>query len=293
MKRTLLSILLGSIAVLRAAEPAAITTAIAGPVKSRAGSLVKALQTFEWLDVGAVIEVEAGGQATIAFADGRRYEVVGPATASIGSGRLNALSGAIHELPPIAPIPPAAIATKTGVSARGGVVRIRGGGAIKGMYPREGFFALANDTVLSFEAVAGAESYKVEVETERGECLYRVETGLTEVAVPAGLLKPGSLYYWRVRTVGLEGKQASGEAELSTLPEKDAVQRALFAETALARSNFGLLAVVDRRMGLAAEARQELRKALDRTPDDAVLRRLLDGVDREIRGHVQSNLVTQ
>lgn len=270
----------------RAAEPAAaIVAAISGPASVRVGvEAPRALRAYEWLSPGAQLEVPAGSRVTLAFADGSRSELTGPASARLGASGLASSSGSVRALGRVPPLPrvnPIAGDTRP---SRAGAVRIRGT-RIAGLYPRGGWASLAEETTLRFTPVSGASQYRVEVEDESGKSVFAAETGADVVAVSRGVLKPGERYYWRVKTLDRAGAAARGEAEFTTLSAENAALRLGLRKSAALgddAASLALLAGIDRGLGLLLEARDGFRRALAAAPDDAALRQALQDLEQSL-----------
>ncbi len=256
----------------------AVPTAAAGPRQTVAlvyqvsgeaqrtapGRSPELLHPLDRLPAGIILELKPGSRVSLAFVTGRRYELSGPARATLGPGDLAARSGAVRTLAPVPPLPllkPIAVSDHPGQTA--GAIIIRGD-EIQGLYPGHGTRALASSAVLSFESVDGAQRYSIEVEDEWGEIVYGSETVSSRVTLPENVLRPGMSYHWSVRTLDRPGSMARGEADFTTLDAKTARAREelrRFVERAGDPESFSLLAGVDQGLGLLAEAWDERRPA--------------------------------
>jgi hypothetical protein len=117
--------------------------------------------------------------------------------------------------------------------------------------------------------VVSAREYRIDVEDELGETVFQLETRSPEVNIPAGVLKPDTEYYWRVRTVGRRLDGGRGEALFVTLSKDDAAARGKIKEQVEAEDAAGallLLAEVDRSLGLYREACETLDRARECEP---------------------------
>jgi tetratricopeptide (TPR) repeat protein len=157
----------------------------------------------------------------------------------------------------------------------------------KGLYPHHGAAALAGEAILRFQPVPGADRYRIEVQDGQGHVVFETETATSEVRLVAGALEPGVRYRWTVCTVERAGPVAQGEAELATLPRdvaeaREALRKGI--EAAGDGDSLALLAAVDRSLGLLAEAREELRTALQSSPEDAALAEALAELERRLAG---------
>jgi hypothetical protein len=228
-----------------------------------------------------------GGGLVIAFADGKRFELAGAAKVTIGNAGPKDETGTVRALDPLPPLPRlAAIANHAHASTKSGAIRVRGQGLIQGLYPREGFSALPDGTVLRFAASPEAASYKIELEDDTGRSVFQIQTTSTEVTVPPGTLQPGVHYYWQVRGLGVLGISVRGEAEFTTLASDEISRRATF-RAALSGSDadtMTTLAAVDLRLGLLNDARDELRLALARSSSPEQIQEQLAAVEQQLEG---------
>jgi hypothetical protein len=105
--------------------------------------------------------------------------------------------------------------------------------------------------------------------------VFTKNTRDTLVAVPEDALAAGIHYTWRVRAMGDAGELAEGGAEFTTLSSDSADQRANFAkglETAGVAMRLALLADIDLRLSLLAEACDEFEEALRLGGDEEIRR---------------------
>jgi hypothetical protein len=263
-------------------EPVAIVYRITGEAL-RVTPHRAAVHLFDRLPAGTTLELAPGSRLAIAFVTGKRYEISGPARATLGKGDLAAKSGGMRPLPSVPPLPRlAGIAEDENPGPTAGAVRIRAE-KIAGLYPRRGAAVLTNETVLRFQPVAGAREYRIEVQDGQGRTVFRTDAGSPPVKVPAGTLRPGHRYLWVVRTLDRPGAIARGEADLVTLSEDAARTREEVREI-LATEGPGslpLLAEIDQSLGLWLEAREDLRTALTHEPANPALRKAL--IEIELR----------
>jgi hypothetical protein len=238
---------------------------------------------FDHLPAETTLELAPGSRLSLAFVTGKRYEISGPARATLGKGDLAAKSGGARTLPSVPPlIRLDAIAKdeKPGLTAVAMLIRAE---RITGLYPRRGVAVLAGKTVLRFQPVTGAREYRIEVRDGQGRTVFRTDAGSPPVKVPAGTLRPGHRYSWMVRTLDRPGAIARGEADLVTLSE-DAARAREETRKILENEEPGslpLLAEIDQSLGLLFEARQELSKALDANGDPA-LRKALAEIEMQL-----------
>ena len=227
---------------------------------------------FDAIAAGAVIEVGPNSQVVLVLAGGKRFELGSGARATISADRLTKQSGPLTELASLPPLPRIPALDTSRPKGPAGGIRLRGP-RISGLRPSDAV-TIATGTRLRFAPVAGASQYGIEIENSSGRRVFGVETTAADVMVPEGVLEPGVAYQWTVRTLDLSGATARGVSQFRTLSSEDerhreALRRSLGAEgggRALA-----LLAAVDQRLGLYAEALDGFRDALRRTPDDVAI----------------------
>jgi hypothetical protein len=274
-----------SIAAAGPREPVVLIYQISGEAQRIApGRSLEPLRLFDWLPAEVTIELRPGSRVVLAFVSGKRYELSGPARATLGKGDLASRSGGVKALPPVPPFPGLKpIAESENPGAVAGAVWIRGE-RITGLYPRHGAAALAGETVLRFKPVTSAEKYRIEVQDCQGRIVFQTDAESPPVKVPAGVLRGGRRYWWTVRTLDRPGPVARGEAELVTLGASTARAREETREILAAEGegSLPLLAEIDRSLGLLRESRDELRLALDAEPGDPALEKALAAIERRL-----------
>jgi len=247
----------------------------------------KAVQLFDWLQAGALIEVGPASRISIAYANGSRYALAEGTKATIAPGGPEALVGNMSSLESVPALPRlAALANAAGT--RPAATRIRGGpDSIRNLYPFADSAALPEGSVLRFTPVEDTKRYRVELEDDTGRIVLAAETQSTTIAVPAGILRPGVRYHWSVGTVERMGPAVRAESDFSTLPEEDIRRRATL-RTALVKTgdaeSLAFLAEIDRRLGLLEEAREEFQAALTKSPGDAALQKAIAEIDNRLAG---------
>ncbi len=252
----------------------------------------KAAAALDWLTDGDTLEMAARSRAVVILENGHRYELRGGAKITITTHAVPKITGTVRELPPLPPIPqPVPIAAASAPTPA--AVRIRGGFEMTGLYPRAGTVALPGKAMFRYDAVPQATGYRMNLEDEAGDVVWNVMTDATNISIPSGTLEAGAHYSWRVRALRSGIEIGAGAEEFTTLSAVDSLKRDQFAEAVLAigddQATPALLADVDLRLGLMAEACDELNAAIRRKPEDATLRRLAqpcnDGYYRSTRAY--------
>ena len=257
-------------------EAVALVSAVSGTA-SVDGATRRDLKLFDWVRSGATVRVPRESQLTLVLSNGHRFELTGPARATVSATALSATTGSIRALSALPRLP--RIAPISNPKDRGNhaaAVRVRGP-RITNLYPSNGAVTPVASAVFTFDAVDGATQYSVEVEDARAIRVFQVQTTETRVAVPI-TLQPGATYYWRVRTVGRIGAQARGGAEFRTLAAADDQARQRLKDVLGKDADphgLALLAHIDYELGLFREAREGVRAALETKPVDTALRAAL------------------
>jgi hypothetical protein len=245
----------------------------------------KAVQLFDWLQAGSVIEVGPASSISLAYANGSRYALAEGTKATIASGGPEASAGTVSSLESVPALPRmAALANATGT--RPAASRIRGGhDQVRNLYPFADCTALPEDTVLRFTAVEDATRYRIELEDDTGRIVLDAETQSSALAVPAGILRPGARYHWRVTTVERMGPAVRADSEFSTLPEEDIRRRRALRVALLKKGDLeslALVAEIDRRLGLLLEAREEFQEALTKAPGNQILIQTIADIEKQL-----------
>ena len=247
------------------------------PPSAATGTAVSGL---EWVTADSILEVGHASTATLLLINGHRYELGAGSRATVTADGLSSVRGPVRELKPLPPLPKFVPIADGGDSAPG-AVRFRGPNDPQNLYPHAGTAALPSSLTLRFSPVLDATAYDITLEDESGDVVLQERTVSVSLEVPPEKLRTGAHYSWHVRAIGSAGELGKGVADFVTLSPEDVEQRTHFAEalgeTAEA-SRLALLADVDLRLGLLAEARAEFEAALRLKPDDAAIRRTLESV---------------
>lgn len=242
-------------------------------------------QVFDWLRPNTTVETATGGSVLVVLIDGGRYELGERSRARLEKGALRTVAGDVRHLPEVTEIPKLAAIADRLPTARGGVVRVRGP-KLQHCYPAANVSILPGQSVFSFEPVAEATTYVLEIENDEGVVIHRAQSSGGPVTIPAEILKPGAIYYWEIRGLapGAEGPQCG--AEFSVLPLEDETRRAALrtvVQNMGDADSLALLGEVDRRLGLLREAREEFAAALRQSSTPETIRSVIMQIDVRMR----------
>ncbi|MFY9823640.1 MAG: CHAT domain-containing protein [Thermoanaerobaculia bacterium] len=242
-------------------EPVAILYIVVGePLRTMPGHSPKPVHLGDRLPAGTTVDLAPGSRLALAFVNGKRYEISGPARATLGKDDLSARSGGVRPLPSVPPLPRLApIAKQDHPGATAGAVTIRGEG-IEGLHPDRRATCLASAVRLRFDPVPAAPRYRVQIADPEGKALFSTDTQATEVSVPPDLLAPGGTYLWTVETLDRPGPIARGEATLVTLDADQARAREdlqHWVQASGTADDLKLLEGVDQALGLSEEHRDD------------------------------------
>ncbi len=229
-----------------------------------------------WLAAGVTVESGAGSALTIILANGRRYELGERARVTVNADAVTALSGSVRELQRLPPMPKLAGIAGDHRTLAGGI-RLRGASKLH-LYPAGGAAVLPGAVKLSFASIDSAASYNVTLIDENEDVVLTRQTSVTSVDVPGNIVKPGAKYTWRVRAIGVGAVLAEGEAGFETISQENVAERESLAAALsemMEPDRLALLATVDLRLGLFAEAVDELSAALRERPGDPDITRAL------------------
>jgi len=284
-KRLLLLLVAAGVSAAVAADDAvAVIASLDGEAFVTVSGRDAPAHAFDWLSAGSQVKTARGARLVVAFRSGRRYELGQLSSAALAAGGLTRTTGSVRELAKFPPMPTVApIAGQLQASSRLAAIRVRGARPVSSLYPRDGATVLADTPVLRFAPLDGVASYQVDLADASGRIVWHTETAAAEVAVPAGVVKPGASYLWSVRAEVDEGGGPRGSAGFVALSAELASQRAAFraAVTGSSPDSLVLLAGVDSSLGLLAEARDELRQAAKTSSHPEEIRVLLEGMARQ------------
>jgi hypothetical protein len=266
-------------------EPVAIVCFLSGTGHMTVDRKRTELDLFQRLRSGAAIEVAKGSRMVLALFTGDRFEFAAMSSATLAPTGLVRRQGPIRELPPVpAIVEIAPIVKEERAGGRMAGTRIRAGNtgtpSIGHVEPSNGAAVVAASAVVGFDPVPGYERYRVTVEDDRGNAVFSIDTVDTVVRLPPTALAAGGSYYWSVHTLDGRKPVVGAEAVFRTLSDEDARRRAEFkshVDRAGDAMSYGLLAEVDRSLGLRREACDALKRALDLDPGYA---RLSGAVER-------------
>jgi len=246
--------LIGAPEQAKAESPAALICLLEGKATvAEPSRKVRELALFDWLPAGATVSTLEGARLVLIFSNGARWEMGARSQSRLEKAGLTAPKGEVRKLESV-PMIPAMTQIKAG--GKPGAFTVRGGDktdAFTALSPGEGEAVLAEDAGLRFQPPPQAGRFRIDIEDESGNSIFSAETLKPEIHVSAGILKPGSLYFWRVRTLDGPKPAVSAETSFKTVQESHAkIRAALKAESdrnpdpAL----LSLLAEMDRWLGL-------------------------------------------
>ena len=265
----------------------AVIASLSGSATAQsAGSHEKtSLSTLDWLSNGTTIDVGAASRVVLILVNGHRYELGEGARVTLTVQSVPEMKGPVRALSALPPIPaPAPIQAESAPTP--GAPRFRSPPEMSGLYPRAGSAVLPDQVTLRFKAFPKARSYSVVLEDDNHHRLLSVTTQSTGVSVGSGTIEAGAHYRWQVEAMGPGGMIGAGVAEFSALSAENILYRTEFASALSSdgdnSATLALLAEVDRRLGLVAEACDEFTAALKQHPRDGTLRRALDSARAEL-----------
>jgi hypothetical protein len=182
---------------------------------------------------------------------------------TVGNDSSVRVRGQVEQLTPATPTPKLAALASEYKATAVGAIRVRGPEPIRDLFPKAGFFANPSRVTLKFTPVAGHSEYEVTVEDDELKQVFKGKTSGGTIEI--GALKPGTHYTWTVQTVG-SGRKMTGEAEFETLTLENGEARNQLAQRAAKNPELmTLLALVDLRLGLLAEAEAGLTSVQKRS----------------------------
>jgi len=242
------------------------------------------IDLFDWIKIGAVVETGSKAKMVLAFSTGERYEIGEKTKTTVGQKGFTSHTGSVKKLSSV-PIMPqiASISQESRPGTRLGGIRLRGPKKfVSGLYPSKGATMFADEAVLTFEPIEGAERYRIEIEDEWGNNIFSVETSSHKVVASPGVLKPGANYYWQVRTLEKDKPSTVSDAVFSTVSEENARKRSEFKAQAYQSkdvSSLLLLVQMDMAIGLRKEACETLKSALTLFPRNSEIKNAIAKFD--------------
>jgi hypothetical protein len=236
------------------AEPVALAYATSGDPTLRlpGDASSRRIQDVARLVDGASLELPATASLRIAFLDGRRFALHGPARAQVARDGLRLLSGSSQPLEPVPPLPHLPAIRIDDVGDRIGAIRLRSD-VIEDLTPSKGATVLPDEVVLRFSTVRGATGYAIQVRDASGRSILARTASSNLLAVPGGTLEPGQSYTWTVEAADVTGTRLGGMADFATLGREEAAARALVRDAA-GTLDPELLLALDRELGFAPSA---------------------------------------
>ncbi|PYR74959.1 MAG: hypothetical protein DMF86_16760 [Acidobacteria bacterium] len=247
------------------ASPAALVASLTGRASLAVDAARRPLRAYDWVPAGAGIVVASSSAVELILIDGRRFRLGAGARIRLASNDLVVVHPPVSALGSVPPLPDLA-PIAAGAPRQSAAVRIRGGVATA-LYPCERARALADSVELRFEPPPAARRFDVRVRAADGTEAFFVSTDQPRVRVPPGTLQAGVEYLWSVRPAGA-AIEAERRASFETLDATGAARRAALRDRMMHEGSLHLLAVIDQRLGLFAEAVDDLDSALAHAPRD-------------------------
>lgn len=265
----------------QAPPPVAIVARVTGEARVDQPS-ERRLRLFDRLNAGETIRTAAGAEVVVVFRSGARVRIASSSHARIDAAGARRIEGAVEPMSPVSPVP--LVAPVSGAGTTITAVRIRAGG-LTVVQPTNDTATLADQTVLEVEPVA-SDDYEMEIEGPDASIAFRVRGRHTRVAVPPGVLRPGLGYRWRVVAHLATGFESTGEGRFHTIGEQETRERARLRETLSTTDagHLGLLAEVDRTLGLLDEALAGFRAAREAGASDDVIAERIAELERRRSG---------
>jgi hypothetical protein len=229
---------------------------------------------LEWLEAGWTLTTPKGARAVLVFSDGQRCEIPASSKVSVTPQGPQRITGTVRILPALPPMPPlSAMAPGQVNSDRAGAIRMRSH-EVENLYPADPYAVLPDHAVLRFRPIEGAATYQVYLRDAANKVVFHKTSTGNEIAVPAGTLVAGQRYGWSVTALP---SHHYGQTEFFTLSKATLENRAAYRSAVAGTDQDSMLArlAVDRGLGLLVEVRDQLRTAVEQSPNDQSLQDLL------------------
>jgi hypothetical protein len=248
--------------------PVSMVCFLQGKAYSEEGSTRQEIALFTRVNAGTKVYTEKDTKLTLVYFSGERFELSGQVTAMIDKMEPQAIHGSIKRLEPV-PAVIKLLPVKKGElkTTKAAAVRLRAAGddscAVKRFNPPDQSHVLADATTISFEPIPDVQTYGVVIEDVEGKVIHSARASEPSVAVPTGLLVPGTTYYWRISTLNDHECSGQGEASFVTLKKEDADTRSALklqvSKNPMDLSLLLLLTELDSRFDLAAQVCEDVR----------------------------------
>ena len=266
-----------------APEVVALVSALSGSASVDSGGRTT-LKLFDWVRSGATVRVPRESQLTLVLTSGHRFELTGPARATVSATALSATTGSIRALSAPAHLQRVAPISKAEERGRhAAAVRVRGPHIRSTIHPTP----LSSGAAQRFSASTrskGQRSTWSRLRTLAHYAFFTLKPMRRESRCRStySLAPPTTGAY---STVGKVGAQARGDAEFRTLLTADEGARQALRD---AMDKLGdphtlaLLAHIDFELGLFREAGDGVRAALEKSTADPSLHTALLQLSRRI-----------
>lgn len=236
------------------------------------------VQRLDWLRAGVRLETGSDSSVVLVFWSGKRCRIEERTNAQVDADGVRAIRGHVVELTAFPPLPRVAPIRADQPSGAGAAVRVRGRFWTR-VYPQAQTRTLRRATTLRFETAGRVAEYRVEVKDAQKGVVFESTTRGNSVMLPPDILRPAARYAWRVAPVPPGGgPEAIGSFETLSAEIELARDKLHGSSTSRDAATLAMLAEIDWRLGLLAEAHQGFEAALAAMPDDEVLQRRVDGL---------------
>jgi len=222
------------------------------------------LEPFQWHHAGIRIITGSDSEAILVFLKGVQYRILPNSVGRLTQRGLFALKGKVELVDQEQQTLVTPISHGDHTPGYSGAVRIRSIG-MSAIYPTGGARQLANTPKFMVETRPKGLSYQLQIEDQKGQLLLDTTNNLEMPMIPGNILKPGGLYYLRVRVIHPVIHYSWVETSFTTLTEIEASRHHALTHAldASLPNNIVFSASYDRKLGLQWEANEKMGHVLD------------------------------